>query len=185
MESPLQERLIQYLRKRLPATWWLAVGTSFSFPCGDARQAPVWMRKTGLEWAHRMYRDPESFSRRYLDGLPYAASLLGGAAVKRLARLLNRADKVQALDEAGDGAQRRLATASALESPPQAAAARSDINPGPNLVYQSFVSGFASELALEGPRRTTELVGPSGDGGKMLRNLRQVILLAERSGPPL
>ena len=58
------------------------------------------MRKSGLEWAHRMYRDPASVGRRYLvDGLPYAASLLGKAAVKRLAKILKGPDQSPAADD--------------------------------------------------------------------------------------
>jgi exopolysaccharide biosynthesis WecB/TagA/CpsF family protein len=38
--SPKQEYLIQSFRRLLPASWWLGVGISFSFLCGDVKRAP-------------------------------------------------------------------------------------------------------------------------------------------------
>ncbi|MHC5024872.1 MAG: WecB/TagA/CpsF family glycosyltransferase [Planctomycetota bacterium] len=82
--SPKQERLIQGLRPLLPGTWWLGVGISFSFLCGDVRRAPHWMQRWGLEWLHRLVQEPRRLGRRYLiDGLPFALWLLASAAVQR------------------------------------------------------------------------------------------------------
>ena len=40
--SPKQEQLIHRLRRAMPQSWWLGVGVSFSFLCGDVkRRAPV------------------------------------------------------------------------------------------------------------------------------------------------
>jgi N-acetylglucosaminyldiphosphoundecaprenol N-acetyl-beta-D-mannosaminyltransferase len=78
--SPKQERLIVRLRPLLPQTWWLGVGISFSFLCGDVRRAPVWMQKTGLEWVHRLLQEPRRLFHRYVVvGIPFAGSLLGKA----------------------------------------------------------------------------------------------------------
>src|SRR5262245_46886249 len=56
--SPKQELLIARLRDRLPGAWWLGVGISFSFLSGHVRRAPRWMRRTGLEWLHRLVQEP-------------------------------------------------------------------------------------------------------------------------------
>ena len=91
LDSPLQERLIHYLRHWLEQSWWVAAGNGLNFACGDGRRAGN-SAKTGLEWAHRMYRDSQDVGHRYLvDGWPQAASLLGGAAVKRLVETLRAA----------------------------------------------------------------------------------------------
>jgi N-acetylglucosaminyldiphosphoundecaprenol N-acetyl-beta-D-mannosaminyltransferase len=83
--SPKQERLIERLRKVTPAAWYLGIGVSFSFVCGDVRRAPPWMRVVGLEWAHRLVQEPGRLARRYLvDGLPFAAVLLVSSTMQGL-----------------------------------------------------------------------------------------------------
>ncbi len=85
--SPKQERLIAELRAEglLPDAWWIGVGISLSFLCGDVERAPGWVQAAGLEWAHRLVQEPRRLARRYLvDGLPFAAKLLAGAALGRL-----------------------------------------------------------------------------------------------------
>ena len=75
--SPKQERLIERLREGMPAAWFLGIGISFSFVCGEVRRAPAWMRRTGLEWLHRLVQEPRRLARRYLvDGIPFALDLL-------------------------------------------------------------------------------------------------------------
>ncbi len=82
--SPKQERLIQGLRSELPEAWWLGLGISLSFVCGEVQRAPVWMQKVGLEWFHRMVQEPRRLARRYLlDGLPFGLRLISWALVKR------------------------------------------------------------------------------------------------------
>ena len=89
--SPKQERLIVRLRPLLPQTWWLGVGISFSFLCGDVRRAPVWMQKTGLEWLHRLLQEPRRLFHRYIVvGVPFAASLLAKALVVGLPNRIRR-----------------------------------------------------------------------------------------------
>jgi len=82
--SPKQERLISDLRKLLPGAWWIGEGVSFSFLSGDVRRAPRWMQRLGLEWVHRLVQEPRRLAGRYLvQGCPFAARLLAGAAVRR------------------------------------------------------------------------------------------------------
>jgi N-acetylglucosaminyldiphosphoundecaprenol N-acetyl-beta-D-mannosaminyltransferase len=85
--SPKQEEVIVRLRPALPRAWWLGVGISFSFLAGKVRRAPRWVQAAGLEWLHRLVQEPRRLARRYLvDGLPFAARLLGGALVARWRR---------------------------------------------------------------------------------------------------
>jgi N-acetylglucosaminyldiphosphoundecaprenol N-acetyl-beta-D-mannosaminyltransferase len=77
---PKQERLIQSIRQLLPSAWFLGIGVSFSFVAGHIRQAPVWMRRTGLEWIHRMAQEPGRLFRRYvIEDMPFALRLLSTA----------------------------------------------------------------------------------------------------------
>lgn len=83
--SPKQERLIVALRDMLPRAWFLGVGISFSFVCGQVKRAPRWMQRLGFEWMHRLIQEPRRLAKRYLiDGLPFAVRLFAGALQVRL-----------------------------------------------------------------------------------------------------
>jgi N-acetylglucosaminyldiphosphoundecaprenol N-acetyl-beta-D-mannosaminyltransferase len=85
--SPKQERLIRCLRDRLPNAWWLGVGVSFSFLAGDVRRAPKWVQRCGLEWLHRLSREPRRLARRYLiEGLPFGVRLMAWSVARRFRR---------------------------------------------------------------------------------------------------
>jgi N-acetylglucosaminyldiphosphoundecaprenol N-acetyl-beta-D-mannosaminyltransferase len=77
---PKQDLLIERLRGALPEASFIGVGISFSFVAGEVTRAPRWMHALGLEWLHRLRREPRRLVRRYLiDGLPYALVLLASA----------------------------------------------------------------------------------------------------------
>jgi N-acetylglucosaminyldiphosphoundecaprenol N-acetyl-beta-D-mannosaminyltransferase len=85
LSTPKQDRIIRELMPLLPRTWFLGIGISFSFVSGEVRRAPLWMRKSGLEWVHRLIQEPRRLGRRYLvDGVPFGIRLLGTAAARRL-----------------------------------------------------------------------------------------------------
>jgi N-acetylglucosaminyldiphosphoundecaprenol N-acetyl-beta-D-mannosaminyltransferase len=42
----------------------IGVGGAFDFAAGVARRAPVWMRRAGLEWLHRLVREPWRWCRQ-------------------------------------------------------------------------------------------------------------------------
>lgn len=89
--SPKQERLIAKLRPILPGAWWLGVGNSFSFLCGDVRRAPLWMQKIGLEWVHRLIQEPRRLFRRYIVvGVPFAGALLVRCGARGIPNRLRR-----------------------------------------------------------------------------------------------
>ncbi|MBI1372726.1 MAG: WecB/TagA/CpsF family glycosyltransferase [Phycisphaera sp.] len=79
---PKQERLIARLRDRRPAGWWIGVGISFSFLCGEVTRAPGWMQRLGMEWLHRLWQEPRRLIGRYLLCLPFGAGLLVRSALR-------------------------------------------------------------------------------------------------------
>ena len=82
--APKEERLIAALRTELPRTWWIGVGVSISFIAGDVRRAPLWMQRTGLEWAHRLVQEPRRLARRYLAAdVPFTVRLLAASWRRR------------------------------------------------------------------------------------------------------
>lgn len=73
---PKASALAAELRPFLPGTWFLGLGISFSFVCGDVERAPLWMQKGGLEWMHRLRQEPRRLARRYIvEGGPFALRL--------------------------------------------------------------------------------------------------------------
>jgi len=45
-----------------------AVGAAFDFHAGRKKEAPEWMKKSGLQWLHRLGSEPSRLWRRYLIG---------------------------------------------------------------------------------------------------------------------
>lgn len=81
---PKQERLIVRLRERMPETWFVSCGVSFSFLAGEVHRAPVLLQRSGLEWLHRMVQEPRRLCRRYLlHGIPFLFQLLWSALAVR------------------------------------------------------------------------------------------------------
>lgn len=46
----------------------VCVGAAFDFASGTKKRAPVWMRRSGLEWMFRLISEPRRLWRRYLVG---------------------------------------------------------------------------------------------------------------------
>jgi exopolysaccharide biosynthesis WecB/TagA/CpsF family protein len=65
--SPQSEKIAYELAMRPEARGvGLCVGAALEFLVGAKKRAPRWMRRAGLEWAHRMASDPKRLWRRYL-----------------------------------------------------------------------------------------------------------------------
>jgi N-acetylglucosaminyldiphosphoundecaprenol N-acetyl-beta-D-mannosaminyltransferase len=82
---PKADRLISKLRPMAPAAWFLALGVSFSFVAGDLDRAPRWMQRLGLEWLHRLAKEPRRLFRRYImQGIPFAIRLFARSIARRI-----------------------------------------------------------------------------------------------------
>jgi N-acetylglucosaminyldiphosphoundecaprenol N-acetyl-beta-D-mannosaminyltransferase len=64
--APKQELWVAANRDRIAAPAALCVGATIDFLAGEKARAPVWMRRVGLEWLHRMASEPRRLARRYL-----------------------------------------------------------------------------------------------------------------------
>ena len=81
---PKQELLISRLRAAWPDAWYLGCGGAISFAAGTIDRAPAWMQRGGLEWFHRLVKEPRRLAKRYLvQDLPFALALLARSARKR------------------------------------------------------------------------------------------------------
>jgi len=75
--SPGQEVLAHAIARSGGATGMgLCIGASLEFLAGAATRAPRWMRQGGLEWLHRLMREPRRLGRRYLLDDPLIFQLL-------------------------------------------------------------------------------------------------------------
>ncbi|MGD8623225.1 MAG: WecB/TagA/CpsF family glycosyltransferase [Anaerolineae bacterium] len=61
---PAEEKWIARNRQRLGVPAMIGVGGAFDFVAGLARRAPPWMRRLGLEWLHRLIRQPWRWRRQ-------------------------------------------------------------------------------------------------------------------------
>jgi N-acetylglucosaminyldiphosphoundecaprenol N-acetyl-beta-D-mannosaminyltransferase len=68
--QPKGEIWLDRHREALGVPVCVQIGASLDFVTGQARRAPRWMQRSGLEWFYRMATDPARLGPRYLhDGL--------------------------------------------------------------------------------------------------------------------
>jgi N-acetylglucosaminyldiphosphoundecaprenol N-acetyl-beta-D-mannosaminyltransferase len=68
--APKQERWMAAHVSRLTVPVLVGVGAAFDFHTQRKRQAPHWMRRSGLEWLFRLLMEPRRLWRRYLVDNP-------------------------------------------------------------------------------------------------------------------
>ena len=78
---PKQELWMHAHRERIHAVM-LGVGAAFDYHAGTVRRAPLWAQRAGLEWLHRLSREPRRLWRRYL----VTNTLFIAAAARQLLR---------------------------------------------------------------------------------------------------
>ena len=66
--APKQELWAHRFHDRISAKALFCVGATIDFLAGEKSQAPVWMRRTGLEWIHRCASEPRRLLGRYARG---------------------------------------------------------------------------------------------------------------------
>lgn len=73
---PLEYEFCLRYRDRLRPGWIVTCGGCFNFAIGAYKRAPGWMQQTGLEWLHRLWREPRRLFWRYAVTNPIAIFLL-------------------------------------------------------------------------------------------------------------
>jgi N-acetylglucosaminyldiphosphoundecaprenol N-acetyl-beta-D-mannosaminyltransferase len=76
LSTPKQERWMAAHVGRVRAPVLIGVGAAFDFHAGLKKQAPPWMRRSGLEWSFRLLMEPRRLWSRYLVNGPLFLSLL-------------------------------------------------------------------------------------------------------------
>ena len=67
--TPKQDWEVARLASEVPVVV-MAVGAAFDFLAQTKPQAPVWMQRSGMEWAYRLGSEPRRLGKRYLWGNP-------------------------------------------------------------------------------------------------------------------
>jgi N-acetylglucosaminyldiphosphoundecaprenol N-acetyl-beta-D-mannosaminyltransferase len=84
---PKQELFMRAIRDRISVPVLAAVGAAFDFHAGRKKEAPAWMKESGLQWLHRLLSEPRRLWRRYLIGnAHFLGLLLLDALIRRLRR---------------------------------------------------------------------------------------------------
>lgn len=70
LSTPKQERFMDQYVSKLDAKIMFGVGAAFDIHTGRIKDAPYWMKVTGVQWMHRIYQDPKRLWKRYLVNNP-------------------------------------------------------------------------------------------------------------------
>ncbi|VBA54180.1 WecB/TagA/CpsF family glycosyltransferase [Mycobacterium pseudokansasii] len=70
--KPRQEQWVDRYGSATGSRVFLACGGAIDFLAGSTNRAPGWMQRIGLEWLHRLAREPRRLGRRYLLQGPIA-----------------------------------------------------------------------------------------------------------------
>ncbi|MEX2093848.1 MAG: WecB/TagA/CpsF family glycosyltransferase, partial [Pirellulales bacterium] len=63
--APKQELWVHQNRRQLQAKVAICAGATIDFLAGHRRRSPLWMRRAGLEWLHRVASEPRRLAGRY------------------------------------------------------------------------------------------------------------------------
>jgi N-acetylglucosaminyldiphosphoundecaprenol N-acetyl-beta-D-mannosaminyltransferase len=70
LSTPKQERFMAAYCQRMPVKLMVGVGAAFDLLSGNLAEAPNWMKKAGLQWLYRLFKEPKRLWRRYLLNNP-------------------------------------------------------------------------------------------------------------------
>ncbi|MBN3794331.1 MULTISPECIES: WecB/TagA/CpsF family glycosyltransferase [Burkholderia] len=84
--SPYKENFINRWKSELGVDFVMGVGGTFDVVAGKVARAPLWMQRSGLEWAFRVIQEPGRMWKRYLSTNSRFLAMLACAYVSRLFR---------------------------------------------------------------------------------------------------
>jgi len=153
MPSPQKEYWLDENLEKLGVPFSMGVGGSFDVYAGLTTRAPLWMQHAGLEWFHRLAKEPRRMWKRYLVGNLSFLRLLHREYVPD--RSLGR--RVTDLYSVATYGRR-------TEERPYAGRRRTDVGPGPRAGRRR------TDRELDAPpgRRTTDTDRPADGVGQSL-----------------
>ena len=76
MTAPKQEKWVQQNRNRLNVPLIGSIGAVFDFYAGTKPRAPEWMCRMGIEWLHRLLKEPKRMWKRNFVSTPRFVALM-------------------------------------------------------------------------------------------------------------
>jgi N-acetylglucosaminyldiphosphoundecaprenol N-acetyl-beta-D-mannosaminyltransferase len=70
LSTPKQEKFMAKYLAILDTHLMIGVGAAFDIHTGRVRDAPGWIKASGLQWAHRLFQEPRRLWKRYLINNP-------------------------------------------------------------------------------------------------------------------
>lgn len=70
LSTPKQDRFMFRYLPMLNTKVMLGVGAAFLFHTGAIKDSPAWVKRSGLQWLHRLLQEPNRLWRRYLLNIP-------------------------------------------------------------------------------------------------------------------
>ena len=70
LSTPKQEKFMATYSARLHVPLMVGVGAAFDIHSGQSRDAPDWVKRSGLQWLHRLAQEPRRLAPRYLKNNP-------------------------------------------------------------------------------------------------------------------
>ena len=70
ISTPRQERFMARYLPILDTKLMIGVGAAFLFHTGAIRDSPEWVKRSGLQWLHRLLQEPSRLWKRYLLNNP-------------------------------------------------------------------------------------------------------------------
>lgn len=70
LSTPKQERFMAQYLDGLDTKLMIGVGAAFDVHTGHIKDAPAWVKASGLQWLHRLLQEPRRLWRRYLLNNP-------------------------------------------------------------------------------------------------------------------
>jgi N-acetylglucosaminyldiphosphoundecaprenol N-acetyl-beta-D-mannosaminyltransferase len=81
LSTPKQERFMAQYLERLDVKVMVGVGAAFDIHTGRIKDAPAWVKTSGLQWLHRLHQEPRRLWKRYLVNNPLFVLRLTGQAL--------------------------------------------------------------------------------------------------------
>jgi N-acetylglucosaminyldiphosphoundecaprenol N-acetyl-beta-D-mannosaminyltransferase len=70
LSTPKQEKFMGRYSNQFAVPLMVGVGAAFDLHTGQMRDAPRWMKRSGLQWLHRLCQEPRRLAKRYLVNNP-------------------------------------------------------------------------------------------------------------------
>jgi N-acetylglucosaminyldiphosphoundecaprenol N-acetyl-beta-D-mannosaminyltransferase len=70
LSTPKQERFMAQLVDALQVPLLVGVGAAFDYHTGQIKDCSMWVKRSGLQWLHRLLQDPQRLWKRYLRNNP-------------------------------------------------------------------------------------------------------------------